>query len=410
MNGAKNKINFTLDWYKRSDLYNSEGTWSGNVYTVANVGTVTINSDSTLTFKKTSSNTRLIFRIVPMSEGLNYIGNWMFGCPEGGGDNTYRMVCEQASSPYGNRGIDGGSGSVIGDSTIPIYIYIVLDPSYTTPTEGVIFKPMIISAEAKNAGFKDYMPYSLPNTAITPELIELCDSGAKNLFNSAASLTYTNMSQNNGTFTATQTDSRTQFHMRMVAYNGSTAGAALFNDFLSANGTYSYEFTKTSAFNSLKFGHSGASVDLYIQFDASNLVNGTTYVFQFKLTQYNPANNLAYTDLMICTKAAFAVSPKFVPYAKSNYSLTQYTDGLKLSDTLKTSGSLDDIRYTSFLKATSDVTGKPEGITSSCIVRTSFPTDDRTGGLQEIWIPGSSSSAYYRVCWGSQWNSWVRLN
>ena len=156
-------------------------------------------------------------------------------------------------------------------------------------------------------------------------LIEEIDSGAKNKFNPSGVSALTNMSQNNYTFTATETDTRTVFYMRAIPYNGSTSlGSILFEDMVNTNGTHSYEFTKTASFNSIKFGHTGASKDLYIQFDVSQLTNGVTYVFQFKATQYNPANILTYTDVMICTKATFGVSPAFVPY-RPNYDLVAQT-------------------------------------------------------------------------------------
>lgn len=185
----------------------------------------------------------------------------------------------------------------------------------------VTVTPMICQKSVFDAD-PSFAPYAAPNYDLTylqaedrAALAEEIDAGAKNKFNPSGVSTFTNMSQNNYTFTATTTDTRTIFYMRAIAYNGSTSlGSMLFEDTITTNGTYSYEFTKTASFNSIKFGHTGSSTDFYIQFDISALTNGVTYVFQFKLTQYNPSNTLAYTDVMICTKAAFCVSPAFVPY------------------------------------------------------------------------------------------------
>lgn len=255
-----------------------------------------------------------------------------------------------------------------------------------------------------------YQPPSLTNVTITPALIEQVDGGAKNKCNWAAATENYHQScswtktDTNLTVTSTGSWGHVRYaigtlpkgdyvlSVKISSYSaesatcklgiGSDAGSLVT---ISGNGTVSMNFTLAS----------DSAVNLYFY---ANWNSGSY------------ANTYVASEIMVSTKAAYTVSQKFVPYAMTNYELTQYTDGLKISDTLKTSGSLDDIKYTSFLKATSDVVGKPEGITSSCIVRTSFPMNDRTGGLQEIWTPGSSSAAYYRVCWGSQWGPWVRLN
>lgn len=45
----------------------------------------------------------------------------------------------------------------------------------------VTFKPMIVDKSLYDAGFTSYQPYSLPNTKITPALVEAVDSGGKNM-------------------------------------------------------------------------------------------------------------------------------------------------------------------------------------------------------------------------------------
>lgn len=157
--GPKNKLDISLSTLK---AVNTGGTWNGNVYTVSS-GNVTVNTDGTITVKKTSTSSRLLFYLSSNSSssaisGTKYAGYIFSGTPQGGSSTTYGMNGEQAGSPWGSICVDLGSGATIQSSSVPVYFYISLNAAYTTSSSGLIFKPMICSKAAFDVS-KTFAPY-----------------------------------------------------------------------------------------------------------------------------------------------------------------------------------------------------------------------------------------------------------
>lgn len=159
--GAKNVLDTSATALKALTS-NTEGTWNGNVYTVANVGTVTVNADNSLTVVKTGTSARLIFRLTSTNtSGTKYANMVLSGCPANGSDETYNMIAELSVSPYTNLAKDYGSGGVIASSSSNMYVYLQLKASYTTGSGGITFKPMVCTLADWKVSQK-HVPYRVP--------------------------------------------------------------------------------------------------------------------------------------------------------------------------------------------------------------------------------------------------------
>lgn len=176
----------------------------------------------------------------------------------------------------------------------------------------------IITSDIYSAGFTEYAPYSLSNTTITPELIELCDSGAKNLFTTSLptqEFNVTAVSESDTTGT--------------ISCKSNGAWARMAHKITLPAGSYIVSFKVTAhGSNSVIFGDSQFDGQGTHLFWCENLQNTSytvsitttstaTWYLAFAVNQSNTSSTtdvLTVTDFMVCTKAAFAVSPKFVPY------------------------------------------------------------------------------------------------
>ena len=333
---SKNQLDTSLDALK---AINTDGTWNGNVCTYS-VGSVTVNSDGTLTVKKTSTASRLLFYLTENSggstptSGTKYAGCVLSGCPSGGSENTYSQHGEQAQSPWGAVAAEYGNGYTIVTSSLPVYFYIVLNEAYTTPSEGLTFKPMICTAEAWGISH-EFKPYALPNYDLTrlqsedrASLAEVVDSGAKNLFDWASTI----VSNNNATGTKTNT-SLTVASATSIYGNCSfglpkleKAVRVVFSFSVSAVTTASGSRTLVQVYDN--GGASGLPVvDVRItgtgkyELEWNAAANTSYYIFTYPSRDaVQSGNTITITDLMLCTKAAFGVSNKFVPY-RPNYDL-----------------------------------------------------------------------------------------
>ena len=189
----------------------------------------------------------------------------------------------------------------------------------------------MLCTAAAYAQSANYIAPALPNYDLTrleaedrASLAEVVDSGAKNVYNPANLLSMAYMETNGSdyAFKSSSTDSRKTFAFKVMSYNGSTPGPQLVYRGIESTGFFSCEFTKTSAFNRIAFGHSGSQRDLLVTIDVSNFTNNVTYVLSFNATAISPPTSIAFNNLMLCTKAAFGVSKAFVPY-RPNYDLVE---------------------------------------------------------------------------------------
>lgn len=149
-------------------------------------------------------------------------------------------------------------------------------------------------------------------------------NGTKNLFDYNSAIVLDDLIRTGSTFTATATDNRNFFAFHVMAYYNETYVSVLYDTEIRANGIISCTFTKDVTFNELTIKHSGQSNDIGIYFiDASNLINGETYVVSLNILQYNPENTLQFKDIMICKKSLYDISSNYEPYSLPNYELTK---------------------------------------------------------------------------------------
>lgn len=126
--------------------------------------TFTVNEDGSVTANGTASNTTwlaLYRSAIPMG---NYI---LSGCPNGGGDNTYRMQLRKYSDSTDVTAKDTGNGSrfEIEDSTIEYVVHIGVSKGRTV--NNLTFYPMIRYASITD---DTYEPYSMTNKELTDSL------------------------------------------------------------------------------------------------------------------------------------------------------------------------------------------------------------------------------------------------
>lgn len=176
-----------------------------------------------------------------------------------------------------------------------------------------------------------YEPYALPNTKITPELIDLVDSGAKNVFSptittgvdSDTNLTLTVNSDNTITISGTAQSSK----YIVIGRGYTTAG----NYVLS--GTPSGITVNTGGYMRIEQGGEGVSQVLT---PVDITLDNREYVVYLRVLSGKTYNHTITP--MLCTKAAWDVSQKFVPYRPT------YEDTVEQVATNKNNISINSIK------------------------------------------------------------------
>lgn len=214
-----------------------------------------------------------------------------------------------------------------------LYIHV---PSGISSISSAIIKPIIIKKSLYDAGFTEFQPYALPNTAITPALIECVDNGTKNelsysLERLKALNTSGTWSGNSYTFRGV-TFTYNASTKEISTYGTSTVANAVFHfdtGFIPKSGTTyvlsgcprsgsvsSYRLCNMGETWANDFGNSataigdGTAKDIAIYVASANIDVGTS------------SNPLVWKP-MICEKSLYNVSPTFEPYAMSNVELTE---------------------------------------------------------------------------------------
>ena len=185
----------------------------------------------------------------------------------------------------------------------------------------ITVEPMIRDS---NITSNTYSAPALPNYDLTrlesedrASLAEVVDSGAKNIIDVNNYSNLDNVTISNGVFT-TQGDTLTTLRFDVYLRNGSTQLLKVVSaQVISSNGIYYWEFTAPTNTNNVLIGHNGGTYNGRATINLTNLVAGQRYVIQVNVTQcQNASGAFKWQDVMICTKAAFGVSNKFVPYCR----------------------------------------------------------------------------------------------
>ena len=365
--------------------------------------TFTWKDDGKLNIKATGVNTSEVYYNLEVDIGSKYVGK-ILSCV---GCNSYvKLYISQTS---GSSAVSTQGDDIVIPSTAVNRVFVAVyanAPSFDIDVEPMIRDSIITS--------NTYSAPALPNSELTilasddrDALAEEIDAGAKNKL--PAQLTSNTTGHKEATWT----------------FMTDCVGATV-NGTVGVTWDDAYVFNKELAFNDQEYV-------LLVQTSNPNLVatifgntldapenhQYTAGAYRFKgtipTTSRLSAKSGTYSNatikLMICTKAAFAVSPKFVPYAKSNYSLTQYTEGCTLDIIAKSSGSLNDITTNTFAVYSGTVTGKPvddDGNTSAFTGLCRTDVYNSTEAMQTL-TRLSNGHTWIRTKSASTWNEWIKL-
>lgn len=320
--GAKNKLFFNM-------IGNGGSAWDSSSYTHNGI-TYTLNPDNTVSAYGTAdsennsfcylgyNNVRVNFD--SLCDGLHVLS----GCPSGGSTSTWRMYVTKTG--YGSYN-ETGNGLTIPDKgayTDILLACLVSKGTVIPQNNPIIFKPMICTKSAWDVSQK-YVPYALPNVPITSELIELVDTGAKNLLHfdyisgGSASGGGSTWTSNGVEFTITNDNEIT------VTRTSSSSSDATCQVYLSGSKIYVDSFCDGK--HILSGCPSGGGIDTFwigayrnnygaIDFGNGALLgpteNSLIYIQITVKSSYSPSN-LVFKP-MICTKATWDVSRAYVPY------------------------------------------------------------------------------------------------
>ena len=239
------------------------------------------------------------------------------GCPSGGSTSNGYSLRGYLDNSWRCSDFGSDTKEFTTSSINKIVLYFVGGHQYTN----VRFTPMVVSEEVWSTLGSDYRPPALPNYDLTrleaedrAALAEVVDSGAKNLLDTStttvSNVTFTQDSNSYITASPNNADTRswnyanTQYKLNLKA------------------GTYIFAMDiKTATSNSgIGFNLCSSNGTTVIHSEISEILNKTGMItWQFTITAEGTYGVIykcfdMVARLMICTKAAFGVSQKFVPY------------------------------------------------------------------------------------------------
>ena len=288
----------------------------------------TVNADKSVTLSGTATSNITSFFISREVPALT--GNMVLsGCPAGGSSTTYKLDILDGTASGTVRFVDTGEGTDVDWSLITTGIYTTrIRIQSGTTVDGLIFKPMLCTAE-NYAISPEFVPYAMSNRELTEEvetnknnistdeaaLVELVDSGAKNLLKITATsgtvsgVTYTVNADQTITFNGKAED--------MISLDlsvpATVSGKSYFVSGCPAGGATSNTYRQLirDVTNQQNLG--------------SDIGNGAVITFpnpignivvRINIFSGYTAKNLTFKP-MICTKAAWDISQAYQPFRPS---------------------------------------------------------------------------------------------
>lgn len=335
--GGKNYINSNdLDAIKA--LNTTGWTWNNNVAQKNSVS-FTVNKDGTIKVNGTPS--ALTEFKLPIDHQIEIDGTSVLSTGIlNTGDNP--IVMRYSGGSYA---VPDNYGYVaIPANTVATEIIIQVRITGTAPSN-LLYKPMLCITEDWDASH-DYQPYGKSNYDLTrleaedrAALAEEIDGGTKNLLDVNNYSNLDNVSISNGVFT-TQGDTLTTLRFDVYLRNsGTTLLKVVSAQSISSNGVYYWEFVAPANTNNVLIGHNGGTYNGRATINLTNLVAGQRYVIQVNVTQcQNASGAFKWQDVMICTKSAFDISQKFVPYQYPTKNIFCQYKRITTSTTLSATG------------------------------------------------------------------------
>ena len=318
--GAKNLLAYDIDQLK---VTNTLGSWSGNTYTYNGV-TYVLNDDATVTV--TAGNTHAYSYLILCNQNYD-MGNrkrFLDNSPlylTGGISND---VTVSVYSPTGGSGSTTSTGNT---DTSMAYTntannYNVSIGVAENKSADATIKPMLRSQSVSDS---TYQPFALPNYDLTrlesedrASLAEVVDSGAKNKLQydlTSLKAKNTDGTWNNNAYTIAGITYTLNSDMSISISGTRTTAGAIFNlaDYTAVSGDMMSQGT-VGTYNVFFYARGGSSSCNGVgnSLIASTDV-GANRTYAIAVTAEGSAINQRYYP-MICTKAAFGVSSKFVPY------------------------------------------------------------------------------------------------
>ena len=374
-----------------TNMFNFEA-WANNA-AVTNYGTKSV-SENTITISATnnsdtyteySENRYPVDARIPVNAGDKLYMSWNYSSADNVTGNVYIFGNASTSSMANANATDGHLEYTVPASGISYITMRVGLGSNQSGKSGTWSNIQIIMKSAYDAGLTNFTPYALPNYDLTrlqsedrASLAEVVDSGAKNLLDTSTKtiydMTFTKGSDEYVTVSPSTTDSRSWSYQYSQYFVPLNAGRyVLVVDIKTAT---------TDSHNAAVRIYGQTSGELYI----SETLNDKTGTFIIEFTMPKTENcgimskqwNGAYR-YMLCTKAAFCLSPKFVPYRYDPYtSVVQNVKNTTLyakrnGRTITVNGYVDNISFTAGSSTTlgtiNDEIGKPlQQVRSICSI------------------------------------------
>ena len=262
--GAKNKLNLTDGTYTTSNASTNNST-----FTISS-GTITVTACTT------NDTRQITIGSITLDAGTYVLAdrNFMDGSSSKGDIRFYYDGNFYPSS--------GNEFTINARTTFDIRLY-----TYGTTALNKSITPMLCTKSQFGIS-PEYEPYALGNQYLTPELIELCDSGAKNL---------------------------SQWSGGTAASDGATIAQLIPID-VNGGGIFMVRYDTTLTSGIITIGFKNSSGTNVVTLEINNNMKEKQVTLPSTVTQFSMVSSKAGTisNFMICTLAAWNVSHKYVPY------------------------------------------------------------------------------------------------
>jgi len=325
--GAKNLVDLTnLEAIKALNT-SSSGSWTNNVYTYDTVS-FTINNDCTISVSTNGQSTTQAAIYLPVPVLQDYESYVVSGCPVGGSQSqTNAYLLDYQYQRDGNIAylldIGGGVNFVnrASDSDRRMLIIVRAQTTISTP---IIFKPMICTEAEWNMSHA-FVPYCRSNSDLTEReatdreaLAEVVDSGAKNKFNLDSTLTASNCSfaKTSDAITITASDHYASVNTVLTLKAGTyILRTKPSNATVGSAGQVAIGYGLASSVSLIE-NKSWNGIDEYLELKLTVTTEANYRIYLYaNLSSTSPSSNVVtFSEIMFCTKAAFDISPAFVPY------------------------------------------------------------------------------------------------
>lgn len=405
--GYKNIIDLSWQQYKQ--------TINGVEWTVdPETGTV---SATRVSSSSQNSSIYVLYGSNPNQVNMSITENFVATGCTGGSDSTYRMQVAWKSSPSGaTLLLNFADGELSLNPGVIRYVCCTVISGYQA--NNVVFRPMVCPRRYYSLS-QTFEPYCAKPSEVYQDvcdhdtaLINLIDTGNKNLckFNRAPGVygpsdtggqTFT--INNDNSITLSGTASTTYYAFRIVGDPSSTGwsygmpipkGRYILTGLGSDASSTTYRYILGIATSS---GANRTSTSIYEDYEFE-VTNDTTRIDLAVYVAYqNSATPTVYP--MICSKSAYDISNKYVPYQASNAELSAAT--VPITKTLITDSTAQALTNCVISGDVSSVAGKTSGYV---VIRTTV-LDFNSAHVMQVaeFSDGTRSTRIYN----GSWQSWV---